>query len=108
MIDGVQSEELKHVISSIADINQTYKSTGQNHTFIQFTGKESENPAVITANKEGLVYLAERLLELAISGAEGKHFHFDEYGALDDCDKPLVIRYKSAEWESPRRHETSN
>lgn len=45
---------------------------------------------VITANREGLLSLAENLKTLAEE--EGRsHFHLDEYNSLEDGSKELII-----------------
>ena len=53
----------------------------------------------IYANAEGLVHLAYEILNLARGGFEGKHHHFDNAGMLDNCERPFVVSYKSAEWD---------
>ena len=44
----------------------------------------------ISANREGLLSLANHLIELA-EEAPGSHIHLDEYNALDEGSTELII-----------------
>ena len=46
--------------------------------------------ALIRANREGLISLANHLLVLA-EEAPGCHIHFDEYNSLEDGSADLII-----------------
>ena len=46
--------------------------------------------AVISANKEGLLSLAQQLTALAEETA-GSHFHYDEYNSLEERSAELTI-----------------
>ena len=46
--------------------------------------------AIVSANREGLLSLANCLSELADSPA-GSHFHLDEYNALEDGSTQLIL-----------------
>ena len=48
------------------------------------------NEAVISANKEGLLSLAQQLTALAEETA-GSHIHYDEYNALEERSAELTI-----------------
>ena len=51
-----------------------------------------ENSAVtITANKEGLLSLANHLTALAQDNAPGAHFHLDEHNSLEENSTELII-----------------
>ena len=45
---------------------------------------------VISANKEGLLSLADHLMTLA-NETSGYHFHLDEYNSLENGSKELII-----------------
>ncbi len=50
---------------------------------------------VITANKEGLISLANHLLNLAQDNVPlGCHYHFDSYNSLEDSSIALIIDKK--------------
>ena len=50
---------------------------------------------VITANKEGLISLANHLLNLAQDNVpSGSHYHFDSYNSLEDGSIELIIDKK--------------
>ena len=44
----------------------------------------------IQANKEGLISLANQLLELAKS-SPGSHIHYDEYNSLEEGSAEMII-----------------
>ena len=46
--------------------------------------------AVISANREGLISLANHLMTLA-SEKPGDHFHLDEYNSLEEGSAELVV-----------------
>ena len=51
-----------------------------------------ENNAVtISANKEGLLSLANHLKALAQDNAPGAHFHLDEHNALEENSCELIV-----------------
>ena len=49
-----------------------------------------DGTAIISANRDGLLSLAEQLMTLA--GEEpGSHIHYDEYNSLEDGSDELII-----------------
>ena len=48
------------------------------------------NEAVISANKEGLLSLAQQLTALAEEAA-GSHIHYDDYNSLEERSAELTI-----------------
>jgi hypothetical protein len=53
------------------------------------------NEVVLTANKEGLISLANQLLTLAQSDIpSGRHIHYDEFNSLDEGSVNFVIQKK--------------
>ena len=51
-----------------------------------------ENNAVtISANKQGLLSLANHLIALAQDDAPGAHFHLDEHNSLEENSTELII-----------------
>ena len=49
----------------------------------------------IVANKEGLISLANHLLNLAQAGVPlGHHLHFDEYNSLEEGSSELIVQKK--------------
>jgi hypothetical protein len=49
------------------------------------------NSVVISANKEGLLSLANHLQSLAEEPAPRAHFHLDEYNSLEDGSAALIV-----------------
>ena len=45
---------------------------------------------IISANREGLLSLAEQLTALA-GGAPGSHIHYDEYSSLEDGSAEMIL-----------------
>jgi hypothetical protein len=64
---------------------------------IRFDRGDSES--VLSANADGLRYLAEHLLVLADSGKLGSHRHFDEGSPLDEGSGSLVVTIMAAPWD---------
>lgn len=48
------------------------------------------NAVVISANKEGLLSLADQLTALA-EAAPGSHIHYDEYNSLEEGSTEMII-----------------
>jgi hypothetical protein len=55
--------------------------------------KLEKDAFIINANKDGLIYLANALVELAKEKAP-THRHFDRSGVVDRCDKELIVVLK--------------
>ncbi len=53
--------------------------------------KIENNAVIITANKEGLLSLANHMAALAQDNAPGAHFHLDEHNALEENSTELII-----------------
>ena len=51
----------------------------------------NENEVVISANKAGLLSLAEICNTLASSDITGEHVHLDQYNSLEDDSVELII-----------------
>lgn len=49
------------------------------------------NAVVISANKEGLLSLANHLKTLAEEPEMGAHFHLDEFNSLEDGSAGLIV-----------------
>ena len=55
--------------------------------------ENTENAIILSANREGMLYLIRRLLELCEHNKEWSHYHLDEAGVASKCDKPMVISF---------------
>lgn len=54
--------------------------------------KADEGEVLVSANRAGLISLANHLLTLAQEGVpEGSHIHLDEYNSLEENSAELVI-----------------
>lgn len=53
--------------------------------------KVENNAVTISANKEGLLSLANHLRALAQDNAQGTHIHLDEYNSLDENSTELIV-----------------
>lgn len=53
--------------------------------------KIENNAVIITANKEGLLSLANYLTALAQDEAPGAHFHLDECNSLKENSTELIV-----------------
>ncbi len=55
--------------------------------------KYQDNVVIINANKEGLISLANHLLNLAQDAIpSGYHLHFDEYNSLEENSVELIVQ----------------
>ena len=50
-----------------------------------------DNAVVISANKAGLISLAKQMLTLANAPYDGAHFHYDDYGCLEEGSLEIII-----------------
>ena len=55
---------------------------------------------ILSANQEGLLLMIEELIKLCENGQSGNHYHLDEAGMADRCDKPLIIQLIKAPWRN--------
>ena len=53
--------------------------------------KIEKSTVTITANKEGLLSLANHLTALAQDNATGAHFHLDEHNSLEENSTELIV-----------------
>ena len=60
---------------------------------------ENSDEIVLSANKEGLLLLVEEIVTLCEIGQLGSHYHLDETGMANKCDKPLIIQIIKAPWQ---------
>jgi len=60
-----------------------------NNSYIEVTDRDE---IVVSANKEGLLVLAEELIKLCEKEQTGSHYHLDEAGMANICEKSLVIQ----------------
>ena len=58
--------------------------------------KIMDGAAVISANREGLLSLAQQLIALA-DAAPGSHIHYDEYNSLEEGSAELIIEQTAKE-----------
>ena len=55
-----------------------------------FVHAHSRNEVIISANREGLLSLADQLKALA-EGMPGDHIHYDEYNSLEEGSSEMII-----------------
>ncbi len=53
--------------------------------------KIEDNTVIVTANREGLLSLANHLVTLAQEPTSRDHFHLDEYNSLEEGSAELII-----------------
>lgn len=90
-------EKLESIIESIQELDESFVSDGVSSHFLQLFYSNEE--IQVNGNFEGLVHLALKILETATNVTDGSHVHFDKNSVMDECTFPLVISYKSAEWD---------
>jgi hypothetical protein len=94
---------LSTIIDALEKIDAASVDNGVSRHFLEVvkTGAKREE-ITIRGNREGLIYLALKCLDLALRKNEGSHHHFDEVSMLDTAEAPLVIAYKSAAWDDEK------
>lgn len=88
-------EELNVVIENLKKIDALAVNHGISNHFLEFVTKNNPHEFRINGNKEGLIYFAKTILEIAAKDQVGSHFHFDETGIVDNCDLPLIVCLKN-------------
>ena len=53
---------------------------------------------ILAANEEGYLYLIDKIISLCETQSEFEHYHFDEAGMVDKCEKNLLMKYKNSTW----------
>ncbi|MDD4096637.1 MAG: hypothetical protein PHP22_10405 [Oscillospiraceae bacterium] len=59
-----------------------------NDSYIKVTDKDE---ILLSANKKGLLLLIEALINLCGKDLIGSHYHLDEAGMANKCEKPMII-----------------
>lgn len=91
--------DISEIIAELEKLDEISVKDGISHHFLEVMKTDRE--VTIHGNTQGLIYLALTCLALAEKKTEGSHQHFDEISMLDRSDIPVVIAYKSADWEKP-------
>jgi len=86
------NEKIKHLRRVFDELieREIYKES-----YIEVLDQEE---LVLSANEEGFLYLVDKILELCEKKSEYEHFHLDEAGMADMCEKSIVIKYKKHCW----------
>jgi len=67
----------------------TFRDNYIENCLVEVNNAESE--IVLSANREGMLYLIMRLIDLCEHNEEWSHYHLDEAGMASKCNKPMVI-----------------
>ena len=87
---------MEKLIRELEEINSLSTIDGVSKHYLEITKNNFET--VLSANKQGLVWLALEALKLAQKHQDGAHVHIDESGLADKAETNIVITYKSVEW----------
>ncbi len=79
--------------------DSSVQSDGVSTQFLEIRKDPQGDGMTIMGNQGGLVHFATLVLEVAEKGFAGAHQHFDEAANADICEAPLVVGFKSAEWD---------
>ena len=69
--------------------NELFGDTFLDGCLIEIEDKEDE--MVLSANRNGMLYLISRLIELCEHNKEWSCYHLDSAGMANKCNKPMVI-----------------
>ena len=64
-------------------------SVPERHLAAKQLQEEVEN--LLSANRDGMLLLIEELIKLCAHNKNWSHYHLDEAGMADKCNKPMVI-----------------
>jgi hypothetical protein len=68
---------------------ELFGDTYLNNCFIEVDNRE--HAIALSANKEGMLLLIEEMITLCELNRIGNHYHLDEAGMANRCNKPMVI-----------------
>lgn len=97
-----RQDDIDRIATQLAAIDETSVAKGVSSHFMEIVESGDGAGIIVRANAEGLVHLACKALEITGKGIEGSHYHFDESGIVDRCDKPLTICFSKADWDRDR------
>ena len=60
--------------------------------------ENGEHDITLSANREGMLYLIRRMIELCEQDKPYNHYHLDEAGMANRCNKPMVISLTKENW----------
>ena len=84
-------EQLKTVFDELFSLDICNKS------YIEIL---SDKELILSANQEGFMCLIDEILKLCIEKKEYYHYHLDEVGMADKCEKDIIIKYMNSPWQS--------
>jgi len=87
---------MEELIKELEKIDSLSIKNGVSKHHIEITKNKSE--VILSANKQGLVWLALEALKLAQKQQDDFHVHIDGCSLADKAEIDIVITYKSAEW----------
>ena len=67
--------------------------------FLEVRNELQSGGVCVNGNRNGLIHLARLTLEVAAKDFVGAHQHLDADGEVDNCEVPLTIGLKPAEWD---------
>ncbi|GAB4199054.1 MAG: hypothetical protein Tsb002_34310 [Wenzhouxiangellaceae bacterium] len=86
------------VLEDLKYIDAEFVADGVAKHYIELID-DGDDSFAVAANVAGLVHLAKMFVSLAVCQVEGKHYHLDELGIVDRCDRSLIMSYKKAVWD---------
>jgi len=60
--------------------------------------ENGEHDITLSANREGMLYLVQKLLELCKQNKIQNHYHLDKAGMANKCTKPMIISLVKEDW----------
>jgi hypothetical protein len=92
--------DLLPVVEQLHKIDALAIDNGVSRHFLEIEKAPDCSELRINGNPQGLIHLARAVLDVAITGLEGAHHHFDSSGIVDRTDLPVVVRLKAADWDT--------
>ena len=106
MLTELQNKRLEKIFSGLKQLDENLIDSKHAYHFLE-NKMSTQGELVVSGNVEGMIHLACAVLSLTQNTFDGKHRHFDDTGMLDECETPLIISFKSADWDEQKLAENT-
>jgi len=92
-------QQLQEISDKLEVLNNTPDEEGASNIYAS-THLDGYGNLVLSANAEGLLHFASILVSLALESKDQQHYHFDINTVLSVCEKPIILKFEHAPWET--------
>ena len=76
--------------------NELFDKNIYSNSYIEILDQDT---LIITANEVGFLYLINKMIDLCEKKSDYGHYHLDEAGMIDVCEREIVIKYTNPRWQ---------